>query len=99
GRRWLLVSVVVFGAAFAAAAFLMTPMYRATTVFVDASTERTGMGGLGSSLGQLGGLASLAGINVGSANSKLEEALAVLRSRQLTETFIREENLMQEILY
>ncbi len=99
GRRWLLVSIVAFGAAFAAAAFLMTPLYRANAVFVDASTDRSGMGGLGSSLGQLGGLASLAGISVGSGNSKLEEALAVLRSRELTEAFIREEGLMQELLY
>jgi uncharacterized protein involved in exopolysaccharide biosynthesis len=97
GRWWIAVSVVLFTVAFAAAAFLMTPVYRASVVLVAASSERGGANMLSSALGQLGGLASLAGINVGSGTSHMDEALAVLRSRDLTENFIRAENLMPEL--
>jgi uncharacterized protein involved in exopolysaccharide biosynthesis len=95
-RVWMIASVLVCGAAFVTAAFLMTPIYRATTVFVPASTGRSGVSGLlGGALGSLGDLASLAGVNIGAGGSTdTEEALAVLRSRQFTETFIRDNNLM-----
>jgi uncharacterized protein involved in exopolysaccharide biosynthesis len=92
-RAWIAVSVVLFTAAFIAAALLMTPVYRAVTLVVDASSERGGAAGLGNALGQLGGLASLAGINVG-AGKPIEESIAVLKSREFTESFIRDLDLM-----
>jgi capsular polysaccharide biosynthesis protein len=39
-------------------------------------------------------LATLAGLELGSSGSTIEEGLAVLRSREFTETFIREEGLL-----
>jgi hypothetical protein len=52
--------------AFAAVAFLMTPIYRTATVFVSAGVGQD-MGGIGELLGgalwSLGDLAPLAGIN------------------------------------
>lgn len=93
-RRWILANTVLFAAVFVAVAFLMTPIYRATTVVVDASMDRNSMGPVGSALGQLGGLASLAGIEIGSGGSRREESMAVLRSREFTERFIRDQNLM-----
>lgn len=96
-RWWLTVSVVLFTGGFVAAAFLMVPVYRGTTVVVSADVDRGGAGGLGSSLGAIGGLASLAGINLGSGGSHTEEALAVLRSREFTEGFINDNNLMPEL--
>jgi LPS O-antigen subunit length determinant protein (WzzB/FepE family) len=50
--------------------------------------------GLANQLGQLGGLASLAGINLGGSNSNTAEPLAVLRSREFAREFIEHENLM-----
>ena len=95
---WVLASVVVCTGAFAAAAFLMTPIYRASVVMAPAGTDRAGIGGgLGSALGQLGGLASLAGINVGGTGTETDEALAVLKSREFTESFISDRNLMPEL--
>ena len=95
-RRWWVVgSIVFFTCAFTAAAFLMTPIYRATVVMVPAAQER-GQGGLGAALGQLGGLASLAGINIGSEGMETEEALAVLRSRAFGEQFIVDRNLIPQ---
>lgn len=98
-HRWLvIICVLVSTAAFVTVAQVMTPVYRAVTVLVPASNERNSLAGsLGSTLGQLGGLASLAGVNIGSADSATEEALAVLRSRQFTERFINDLNLMPQL--
>lgn len=98
-RRWLiLATVLVFTAAFAAAAFLIRPVYRATTVLLPASSERSSLSNsLSSALGSLGGLASLAGVSVGSGDVATEEALAVLRSRQFTESFLNDNNLMPKL--
>lgn len=79
------------------AAFVTVPVYRAAAVLVPASPERGSGGVLGSALGQLGGLASLAGFSVGSGDAETEEALAVLRSRQFTERFIVENNLLPKL--
>jgi uncharacterized protein involved in exopolysaccharide biosynthesis len=98
GRWWIALSAFIVTAVFAAVAFFSTPIYRATVVAVPASSDRGAMGGLGAALGQLGGLAALAGIELGS-DTKVEEALAVLRSRELTERFIRENDLLPELFY
>jgi capsular polysaccharide biosynthesis protein len=60
-----------------------------------AGNDRAGIGGgIGSALGQLGGLASLAGISVGGTGTDTDEALAVLKSREFTESFISDHNLL-----
>jgi uncharacterized protein involved in exopolysaccharide biosynthesis len=98
GRWWIAGCVLLSTAAFTAAAFLITPVYRATVVLASASAERsTESSSLASALGQLGNLASLAGISIGSNDAATEEALAVFRSRQLTEDFINEKNLMPKL--
>jgi uncharacterized protein involved in exopolysaccharide biosynthesis len=98
-RLWIFASTLFFASVFTLIAFLMTPIYRAESVLVSAGAERNKMGSLSSTLGQFGGLASLAGINVGSADIETEEALAVLRSREFTERFIAEKNLMPILFY
>ncbi len=98
-KRWrIALSAINFAAIAGVVAFTMTPIYRATTAAVAAEgTDRGAAGGMGGALGQLGGLASLAGLgSIGNADSATEEALAVLRSREFTESFIRDENLMPE---
>jgi uncharacterized protein involved in exopolysaccharide biosynthesis len=96
-RRWIFASVIVCTAASSAGAFLMTPIYRATTVFVPASISRPSVSSLlGGALGSLGDLASIAGLNVGSGAPETEEALALLKSRQYTEAFIADRNLTPE---
>jgi len=96
GRWWIVASVIAFGGAFTAVALLATPVYRATTILAPAN-EGQAQGALGSALGQLGGLASLAGIAVSAQDSATEEALAVLRSRQFTEAFLIERNLIPKL--
>jgi uncharacterized protein involved in exopolysaccharide biosynthesis len=75
----------------------MTPIYRATTVLMPASQDRIGIRTLSSTFGQLGDLAALAGVNIGAGDAETEVALAVLRSREFTEAFIRDKQLMLEL--
>jgi uncharacterized protein involved in exopolysaccharide biosynthesis len=98
-RVWIMTSVIVCTAAFAVLAFTMTPIYRASSVFVPTNVGRLGGGGLlgGALGGSLGDIASLAGVNLGAGGTETEEALAVLRSRQFTEAFIADRHLMPEL--
>ncbi len=96
--RWIIIAMVALcTAALTVAAYSMTRVYRSTTVFVPANAGKSGGGGLSAALGQLGGLASLAGVSVGSGDTDTQEALAVLGSRELTERFITEKNLMPRL--
>lgn len=95
--RWLIAGIAFLcTAGFTAAALLMHPVYSAAVVLTPASSDRaTPMGG---ALGQLTGLASMAGIDLGGAGSaQTEEALAVLRSREFLEGFIIEQQLLPEL--
>jgi uncharacterized protein involved in exopolysaccharide biosynthesis len=98
-RRWLLIlSVVSVASVFAVAAFVMRPVYRATTVLLPVSSERNNLtSSLSSALGSLGGLASLAGVNIGGSDPATQEALAVLRSREFTEEYIHDRNLAPKL--
>jgi uncharacterized protein involved in exopolysaccharide biosynthesis len=98
-KSWIVLTVLLFVAGSAVAAFTMTPLYRATTVVMPAASNTGGLNSLTSALGQLGGLASLAGISAGSGNVDVEEALAVLRSRAFIERFIAENDLLRVLLY
>ncbi len=95
-RLWIVASVIVVSLPFVAAAFLMDPVYRAATLLADARADSGSTSSLSSALNQLGSLASLARINVGGVN-QVEEALAVMRSREFTEGFIQEENMLPEL--
>jgi uncharacterized protein involved in exopolysaccharide biosynthesis len=97
GRKWIAASALVVAAAFVVAAFVITPVYRSAAVALPVTADESGLSGLGSALGSLSGLASLAGIQLGGESSRLEEALAVLRSRQFVEKFIEDEQLLPQL--
>jgi uncharacterized protein involved in exopolysaccharide biosynthesis len=82
----------------AAIAYLMiaTPMYRAEVVLVPA--EEDNMSGSSSVGDKLGGLASLAGLNLGQETPDEMTADAVLDSRALAEEFVRRNNLVPMLL-
>jgi uncharacterized protein involved in exopolysaccharide biosynthesis len=95
GRVLMVTSVAICALAFGAAAFLMTPMYRAATLLAPTITDQPGA--LSSALSSVSGIASLAGINLGSSGpAQKEQALAVLQSREFTEKFIADLQLMPE---
>src|ERR1041384_2577404 len=86
-RRWLGIAVTAacISASFAYA-LLATPVYRAEVVVVEVRDD--GMGGAASLANQIGGLASLVGVNLSGAGSE-NNGKAVLESRRLSEEFIR----------
>ena len=90
----LMVSIVV--AATVVLALRMTPIYRAEVVVVP--TRDGGAGDAGSLGSRLGGLASIAGLNLGSRGGDNADALAVLRSRFLIEQFIARNNLVADLV-
>jgi LPS O-antigen subunit length determinant protein (WzzB/FepE family) len=70
--------------------------YRATTVV--SSAQGGGGGGLSNALGQLGGLASFAGVSLGSGeSSEAQIAQEIMRSRWFIEKFVRKNNLAVEV--
>ena len=77
-------------------ALAATEKFRAEVVITEAHDED--MGGSGSSItGQLGGLASLAGLDMAN-NPQDRDSQGVLNSRRLIEEFIKKENLLRVLV-
>jgi uncharacterized protein involved in exopolysaccharide biosynthesis len=69
--------------------------YKATSLLAPA---QSGGGGLSSALGQLGGLASLAGVSIGGGESSESQiAQEVMKSRSFVESFIANNDLAVEV--
>lgn len=79
-----------------AASFLVVPQFRGEVVAVPADDDRGG-GSLAGLAAQVGGLAALAGVDVGAGRND-DEVLAHLRSRQLGEAFIRSKGIQEALL-
>jgi uncharacterized protein involved in exopolysaccharide biosynthesis len=91
-RRWWVLGATAVGLLVAGlAVWLITPIYRSTTVAFPANNKE-GMGGLSSVLSQFSGVASMAGLDVGESGNP--EAVAILSSRQFNERFILANGLM-----
>lgn len=91
--RWLIIvttSLCALGSV--AYALLATPWFESTVVMVPADTKS-----LSGGLGQLSGLASLAGVNLGAVGSS-QTPIAVLRSREFARKFIEDESLLTVLL-
>lgn len=87
----------VFGAIAVVLALTATHIYRAEVVVTPVADS--GVGGAASRLaGQFGGLASLAGIDLGSSGVAVLEAQAVLESRRMIEEFVRRNDLVEQLL-
>lgn len=97
-RTWLIVSTAVLTIASVVYALTSERVFRATTVLASAKAGGT-QSALSSVLGQVGGLASLAGIDLGMKGPDTEEALAVLRSREFTVRFFEDEHVLRKIYY
>lgn len=92
-RKWLIFGVTLLvTAAATAAAFLMTPVYRAEVVMVPASEQD--QKALSSIAGQLGGLASMVGVDLGGAGADVNVSVATLESRDFTYAFVRDHDLL-----
>lgn len=72
-------------------ALLADPIYRSEVLLAPVSEQE--QRGLAALAGQFGGLATLAGINIG-VETETTEAIAILHSRSFTTSFIEDEKLM-----
>jgi len=90
---WIVLSVLLCAAGFTTAAYVLTPIYRAQIILIPAKSDKDSDSS-GSGMGGIGGVASLVGIDLGGTDSLTEESLAVLKSRQFTEQFIIDRNLL-----
>jgi uncharacterized protein involved in exopolysaccharide biosynthesis len=87
------ICVLVFAAASAVIAYTSPIVYRSdTTLMLATSLEGTGTSKLSGAVGSLASLVS--GAPISDDASRMEEALAVMRSRAFTLRFIEEEKLM-----
>lgn len=94
-RKWLvLVLTLAAGGAMAVVASRLPKQYEAKIVVSPVIAQGDGSAGLGSTLRQLGGLASLAGLSTGAGGGSRAETIATLQSGALTELYIRQENLL-----
>lgn len=96
--KWLIVAITLATTSLAtAAAFIMTPIYRVEVLLAPVTDDKAG--GLAALAGQFGGLASLAGIDIGGGGNNTGQSIAFLKSRAFTEEFVRDNNLLPVLFY
>jgi uncharacterized protein involved in exopolysaccharide biosynthesis len=92
-RKWVVaVTTLLFAVAFGVVAAYSQRIYRAEALVT--LVEQDGTSVSASMTGQLGRLASLAGVNLGAGSGNKQELLAFLTSRSLLSTYIEREQLM-----
>lgn len=96
-KRLIFLITVLFTTMSVALALWMTPIYQSEVLLAPVTDEDGGK--ISSLASQYGGLAAMAGINLGGSSSSKEEAVALLKSRALIMKFIEEENLLPELFY
>ncbi|MCG6449492.1 Wzz/FepE/Etk N-terminal domain-containing protein [Vibrio parahaemolyticus] len=96
--KWLITSITLLFAIGSVVYALSLPnIYKADALL--APTESVSGGGLSKMAGQLGGLAALAGVNLGGAESShVDLAVQVMQSRQFIERFINKHELLIPIM-
>jgi uncharacterized protein involved in exopolysaccharide biosynthesis len=97
-ERWAVLSfTLVFMISGIIAGLLIHKQYRAEILIVATDSPNGANGGLGALASQYGALASLAGISISGKDNKAE-SIAVLQSRLITETYVRDNDLLP-VLY
>ena len=95
--KWIIVGLTsIFAVASVFYALSLPNMYKATALLAPAS--QTDSGSLSNIAGQFGGLASLAGINLGGGESSKDLiAQEIIKSWGFIETFIEKQNIAAEV--
>jgi len=95
GKFTIIIISMIFAVASVFFALSKPNIYKASAILAPASSEG-GAGGLGALAGQFGGLASMAGINLGGGGGADKTALAleILKSRSFIETFLAKHDLL-----
>jgi uncharacterized protein involved in exopolysaccharide biosynthesis len=93
-RLVVVACIVVVTGLFAAFAFVSAPVYRSEVLVVPNKGRAAAAGGLAQLAGQFGGLASLAGVNLGSDNTDKDVAMSLLTGREFLGKFVEQEQLL-----
>jgi uncharacterized protein involved in exopolysaccharide biosynthesis len=96
--KWIVIGVSFFVLAiFTAYAISLPNIYKSSALLSPAEANSSaGMSGLG---GQLGGLASLAGVSLGGGNSNQSAlAIEIIKSRQFASNFIERHDLLKNLM-
>lgn len=95
GKNKILAITAVFALVSVIYALSVPNQYKATALLAPAQSES---GGLSGALGQLGGLASLAGVSIGGGDSsEAQVALEIMQSWNFIESFIANNDLAVEV--
>lgn len=97
--KWLIIAITaIFAVASVIFAVLQPNIYKSEALLAPASEEQSG--GLGGLASQFGGLASIAGINLGGSGGvdKVQMAIEVMKSRQFASEFIQKHNLLPDLI-
>jgi LPS O-antigen subunit length determinant protein (WzzB/FepE family) len=95
GKIKIIVITAMFAVSSVFYALEIPNQYKATALLAPAQSDG---GGLSSSLGQLGGLASLAGVSIGGGESSESQiAQEIMKSWSFVETFIADNDLAVEV--
>jgi len=96
-KWWMVVITIIFTFLAVVYAINQPNIYKAEALLAPA--ESKGNSGLAGLAGQFGGLASLAGVNLGAqGGNKAQLALEVMKSRKFTSEFIEERKLMPNLM-
>lgn len=97
--KWLVIAITaVFAIGSVALALYLPNIYKSEALLAPAAEEQGG--GLSALASQFGGLASLAGVNLGGkgGTDKTQLAIEVLKSRQFTSDFIQKHNILADLM-
>lgn len=96
--KWIIIAITAsFAVASVFYAINQPNIYKSEALLAPAEEQQ--VGGLGALAGQFGGLASLAGVNLGGGSSnKAQLAIEVLKSRQFTNDFIQKHNILADLM-
>ncbi len=97
--KWIIIAITtLFAVASVFYAINQPNIYKSEALLAPAEQDKAG--GLGALAGQFGGLASLAGVNLGSGGGvdKTQMALEVLKSRQFTSEFIQKHDVLPDLM-
>ena len=98
--KWLIIAITaVFAIGAVIFAINQPNIYKSEALLAPADTEQGG-GGLAALAGQFGGLASMAGINLGGGGGvdKTQMAIEVMKSRKFTSDFIQQHNILPDLM-
>ncbi|HCE2183341.1 Wzz/FepE/Etk N-terminal domain-containing protein [Vibrio sp. Vb2133] len=96
--KWIIIATTfVFAISSVLYSLSLPNIYKADALLAPA--ESSGGGGLSKMAGQLGGLAALAGVNLGAdESSQTDLAVQVMKSRQFVEAFINKHDLLVPLM-